>query len=225
MACPLCLTPPCYHLEPPATAAPFCVLKAALPPWPATMLAIRLLRTLDLKAAASDGAWRCEAYPCPRSVRPRPALFLSVNGWRIPKSLRPFFATAWPWSRRRRAISTAPPDGIQEARTQRGACLCDRKHAADHALDAASVLAAFHRAVKEGEMTLAQASKEKSKVRLAACEPGDAKCIALLPAKLQELIAPRPNCRPKCGGSTRRCMRRCRSKSRSATRSKDSSDF
>ena len=47
----------------------------------------------------------------------------------------------------------------------------------------------LHRAVKEGEMTLAQASKEKSKVRLAACDPGDAKSIALLPTKLQELIA------------------------------------
>jgi regulator of CtrA degradation len=47
----------------------------------------------------------------------------------------------------------------------------------------------LHRAVKEGEMTLAQASKEKSKVRLAACDPGDAKSIALLPVKLQELIA------------------------------------
>ena len=46
----------------------------------------------------------------------------------------------------------------------------------------------LHRAVKEGEMTLAQASKEKSKVRLAACEPGDARSIALLPGKLQELI-------------------------------------
>jgi regulator of CtrA degradation len=47
----------------------------------------------------------------------------------------------------------------------------------------------LHRAVKEGEMTLAQANKEKSKVRLAACEPGDAKSLAMLPAKLQELIA------------------------------------
>jgi regulator of CtrA degradation len=47
----------------------------------------------------------------------------------------------------------------------------------------------LHRAVKEGEMTLAQASKEKAKVRLAACEPGDPKSIALLPVKLQELIA------------------------------------
>src|SRR5271154_6918598 len=45
----------------------------------------------------------------------------------------------------------------------------------------------LHRAVKEGEMTLAQASKEKTKVRLAACEPGDPKSIALLPAKLQDL--------------------------------------
>ena len=47
----------------------------------------------------------------------------------------------------------------------------------------------LHRAVKEGEMTLAQAHKEKSKVRLAACAPGDVKSIALLPEKLQELIA------------------------------------
>jgi regulator of CtrA degradation len=47
----------------------------------------------------------------------------------------------------------------------------------------------LHRAVKEGEMTLAQASKEKSKVRLAACDPGDPKSIALLPQMLRELIA------------------------------------
>jgi regulator of CtrA degradation len=47
----------------------------------------------------------------------------------------------------------------------------------------------LHRAVKEGEMTLLQASKEKAKVRLASCEPGDAKSIALLPLKLRELIA------------------------------------
>ena len=47
----------------------------------------------------------------------------------------------------------------------------------------------LHRAVKEGEMTLAQANKEKSKVRLAACEPGEAKSLAQLPEKLQDLIA------------------------------------
>ena len=47
----------------------------------------------------------------------------------------------------------------------------------------------LHRAVKEGEMSLAQANKEKSKVRLAACEPGDAQTLALLPEKLQDLIA------------------------------------
>jgi regulator of CtrA degradation len=46
----------------------------------------------------------------------------------------------------------------------------------------------LHRAVKEGEMTLAQANKEKSKVRLAACDPGDSTSIALLPKTLQELI-------------------------------------
>ena len=47
----------------------------------------------------------------------------------------------------------------------------------------------LHRAVKEGEITLAQANKEKSKVNLTACEPGDAKSLGVLPAKLQELIA------------------------------------
>src|SRR5271169_1134250 len=47
----------------------------------------------------------------------------------------------------------------------------------------------LHRAVKEGEMTLAQASREKTKVRLASCEPGDSKSLTLLPEKLQELIS------------------------------------
>src|SRR6202162_4610889 len=46
----------------------------------------------------------------------------------------------------------------------------------------------LHRAVKRGERTPPQASREKTKVRLAACEPGDLKSIALLPAKLQDLI-------------------------------------
>ena len=47
----------------------------------------------------------------------------------------------------------------------------------------------LHRAVKEGEMSLAQANKEKSKVKLAAGEPGDEKTLAMLPVKLRELIA------------------------------------
>src|ERR671935_1301972 len=47
----------------------------------------------------------------------------------------------------------------------------------------------LHRAVKEGEMTLAQASKEKAKVKLAAGDPPDAATLALLPKTLRELIA------------------------------------
>jgi regulator of CtrA degradation len=46
----------------------------------------------------------------------------------------------------------------------------------------------LHRAVKEGEMSLAQANKEKSKVKLAAGEPGDDKAITMLPVRLRELI-------------------------------------
>src|SRR3954468_24567039 len=46
----------------------------------------------------------------------------------------------------------------------------------------------LHRAVKEGEMTLTQANKEKSKVKLAAGEPGDPDTIKLLPERLRGLI-------------------------------------
>ena len=46
----------------------------------------------------------------------------------------------------------------------------------------------LHRAVKEGEMSLSQANKEKSKVKLAAGEPGDPETIKLLPERLGVLI-------------------------------------
>jgi regulator of CtrA degradation len=46
----------------------------------------------------------------------------------------------------------------------------------------------LHRAVKEGEMSLAQAAKEKSKVKLAAGDAHDAGNMALLPSQLRELI-------------------------------------
>ena len=46
----------------------------------------------------------------------------------------------------------------------------------------------LHRAVKEGEMSLAQANKEKAKVKLAAGEPGDPDTIKLLPERLRALI-------------------------------------
>jgi regulator of CtrA degradation len=46
----------------------------------------------------------------------------------------------------------------------------------------------LHRAVKEGEMSLAQASKEKAKVKLAAGEYADEENIALLPECLRALV-------------------------------------
>src|SRR5690349_9927149 len=46
----------------------------------------------------------------------------------------------------------------------------------------------LHRAVKEGEMSLAQANKEKAKVKLASVRTSDEQSLKLLPAKLQELI-------------------------------------
>jgi regulator of CtrA degradation len=46
----------------------------------------------------------------------------------------------------------------------------------------------LHRAVKEGEMSLAQASKEKAKVKLTAGEYADEENIALLPERLRALV-------------------------------------
>jgi len=46
----------------------------------------------------------------------------------------------------------------------------------------------LHRAVNEGEMSLAQANKEKAKVKLSAGNNADADMITLLPARLRELI-------------------------------------
>ena len=47
----------------------------------------------------------------------------------------------------------------------------------------------LHRAVKEGEMTLSQANREKTRVKLSAADPGAADMIEKLPPQLQDLIA------------------------------------
>src|SRR5437870_13366075 len=46
----------------------------------------------------------------------------------------------------------------------------------------------LHRAVKEGEMTLTQANREKTKVKLAAGEHTDAQNVSLLPERLRALV-------------------------------------
>src|SRR5713226_3026525 len=46
----------------------------------------------------------------------------------------------------------------------------------------------LHRAGKEGEMTLTQANREKTKVKLSAADPGPNDIIEKLPQQLQDLI-------------------------------------
>ena len=46
----------------------------------------------------------------------------------------------------------------------------------------------LHRAVKEGEMSLSQAKKEKTKVKLSAGDSGSEESLQLLPARLRVLI-------------------------------------
>jgi regulator of CtrA degradation len=47
----------------------------------------------------------------------------------------------------------------------------------------------LHRAVNEGEMSLAQANREKNKVKLSSNDATDADAAKLLPPRLNELIA------------------------------------
>src|SRR5690349_6194157 len=47
----------------------------------------------------------------------------------------------------------------------------------------------LHRAVNEGEMSLAQANKEKTRVKLAVGEPIEESSAKILPERLRELIA------------------------------------
>ena len=47
----------------------------------------------------------------------------------------------------------------------------------------------LHRAVKEGEMTLIQANREKTKVKLSAADPSPDDMLLKLPLQLQDLIA------------------------------------
>ena len=46
----------------------------------------------------------------------------------------------------------------------------------------------LHRAVNEGDMSLAQASKEKKKVKLTSGEPVDEQTLKILPERLRDLI-------------------------------------
>src|SRR4030088_2949969 len=55
----------------------------------------------------------------------------------------------------------------------------------------------LHRAVKEGEMTLTQANREKTKVKLSAADPGPNDMIEKLPSQLQDLIARSMNLQAK----------------------------
>jgi regulator of CtrA degradation len=55
----------------------------------------------------------------------------------------------------------------------------------------------LHRAVKEGEMTLTQANREKTKVKLSAADPSPNDMIEKLPQQLQDLIARSMNLQSK----------------------------
>ena len=90
----------------------------------------------------------------------------------------------------------------------------------------------LHRAVKEGEMTLSQANREKTKVKLSAADPGPEDMLEKLPQQLQDLIAaldgpagqgPPPRRHHPCAGrrTRRSAIRWCRISTGSRRLSRD----
>ena len=82
------------------------------------------------------------------------------------------------------------PGRLQSKRLERAAALAyatESMRLTTRLMQLASWLL-LHRAVKEGEMSLAQAGKEKSKVKLAPADTHDPNNIELLPDTLRDLI-------------------------------------
>jgi regulator of CtrA degradation len=86
------------------------------------------------------------------------------------------------------------PGRTESKKLQRGAALAyatESMRLTTRLMQIASWLL-LHRAVKEGEMSLAQANKEKTKVKLTVPETADEETMQALPERLRELIV---NCR------------------------------
>ena len=119
------------------------------------------------------------------------ALVRSASGSPVRRHSAPCSAKAWRWSRRPPPISTAPgrTGGQALERPPALAYATESMRLTTRLMQLASWLL-LHRAVKEGEMTLAQANKEKTKVKLSAAEPGDPEAIdRCCREQLQGLIA------------------------------------
>ena len=82
------------------------------------------------------------------------------------------------------------PGRTESKKLQRGAALAyatESMRLTTRLMQIASWLL-LHRAVKEGEMSLAQANKEKTKVKLTVPEFADEETMRVLPERLRELI-------------------------------------
>ena len=143
-SCPLCLTPPCYHFEPPATAAPFFVPFRGRP-CPhgyhfVNIAAERLDRFVSTRSYRTPG-WVRRHHMKERSADEAAPI---VFGEKLASSqaFAALFRDGMSLVEETAAyLDGAGPPGIQEARTQCGAGLCHREHAADHAADAARLVA------------------------------------------------------------------------------------
>jgi regulator of CtrA degradation len=82
------------------------------------------------------------------------------------------------------------PGRVESKKLQRGAALAyatESMRLTTRLMQIASWLL-LHRAVKEGEMSLAQANKEKTKVKLSVPDTADEETMRVLPERLRELI-------------------------------------
>ena len=115
--------------------------------------------------------------------------FRSASGLRIRRRLPPCFREGMALVEETASYLDGP--GRQESKKlERSAALAyatESMRLTTRLMQLASWLL-LHRAVKEGEMSLAQANKEKTKVKLSSATRADAETIGLLPENLRDLI-------------------------------------
>src|SRR6478735_7615328 len=113
-SCPLYLTPPCYHLEPPATAAPFfvsiwitfCNLGGN---YISILTIAPSLQRQPKRAMLTQTYTGCVSAPlseavCPKNHSAKRNRCHSVSGSQVRRHLPSCFVTVWRWSRKPQPI-------------------------------------------------------------------------------------------------------------------------
>ena len=237
-SCPLCLTPPCYHFEPPATAALFLSVSEHRSRGAGIASGRNMLdrsrtsgqlygpRGADRHMAACSGVRR--SVMSEKSAQREPSRCRSAQRLASSQAFCRAVSRRHGAGRGDRELSRRCRAAQESKKLERAAALAyatESMRLTTRLMQLASWLL-LHRAVKEGEMSLAQANKEKTKVKLVGRRRRRSEMRSqLLPRTLRDLIErSRQAAGARCGGSTPPSTppvadeRRCRQSGRAPAR-------